>query len=196
MAVSSTASSRRGLGTVAALVIWIVALALVYALTQSQAQSGALSSVMRVTALRTVLTAGQSALVEATHRIRHPPNGTSPLLAALLRGERAGQAHDPQAARDAFQELKLGGKLTIGAVTYEVAAAPTSLDSTDPWLIDLIAEVRYTSHASRAATISRRLRRRLTGRVIRIASSLGRSAGTDVLRSLYIHPDPILEVIE
>lgn len=187
---------RRGVGTVVALVIWVMALALVYALSQSQAQSGALGGVMRVTALRTVMTAGQSALVEATHRLRHPQGGTSPLLQALLEGESSGQAHDPQASRDAYQELKLGGTLTIDFVTYQVAARPPDDSSTDPYQIDLSVKVQFTSHARRGGGITRQLKRRLTGRIVRVGSSMGRSEGKDVHRALYLHPDPIAEMVE
>jgi hypothetical protein len=183
-----------------ALVIWIVAIALIYALTQGQAQSGALVAVVRLSALRTVVTAGQSALVEATHRLRHPAGGASPVVDAILKGTQTGQAHDPQASRDAYQALKLGGSLTIGPVMYRVAVRPDDSGAAgaaaDSWQIDLTVRVELAPHATRVGRVSRQLRRRMTGRTLRVGGSMGRAEGADVHRSLYLHPDPVLEVVE
>ena len=74
---SSCRSDRRGLGAIFAFVLWVLAIALIYALSQSQAQSGALTGVARVAAMRAVVFAGESALEEASHVIRNPSGETS-----------------------------------------------------------------------------------------------------------------------
>lgn len=188
--------SRRGMGTMAAFVIWIVVLAFLYAFMQSQAQSGALQGVARATALHTVVFAAQSALAEASHAMRHPPGGASPVLEALKGGRNSGLAHDPQATRDVWAGLVGAGRLEVDQVAYEVMARPPDDKSDEPYQVDLVVRTRYNAGTTRAATLTRQLRRRHLGRLCRVTATMGPSRGKVVYTSFHLQEDPYFEVIE
>ncbi|MBI4861100.1 MAG: hypothetical protein HY815_12715 [Candidatus Riflebacteria bacterium] len=189
-------SPRGGLGTVVALVLWIVAVSFIYAVIQSQAQTGALGGVARVTSLKTVTTAGQSALAEAIHVVRHPVGARSPLLEALVAGRDEGILHEPEATREAYGKATSGDKLTIEPVFYKVVSRPPTDRSTEAYQIDVSARVRHTARSSQAPAFTRQVRQRLTGRLTRVMATMGPKEGQVVYSSLYIHPDPVVEVVE
>jgi hypothetical protein len=186
-----SSASRRGVGALVAFVAWVLTIAMIYALMSGQAQSGALTGLVRVTGMRTLLLAAQSALAEATFVLRHPPDGGSELLAGIQSGRDAGDAYDPVGTRQLYESDVAAGRLGIEKVHYEVALEPTQDD--EPWQIDLTVRVRHTFAGT---TLTRQLRRRLLARVCRVHSLSGPKEGQVVYTSLMVLGQPLTEVVE
>lgn len=191
MRASSISTDRAGIGAMVAFVLWVVTIALIYALMQGQAQSGALTGVVRVNGLRTVVLAGQSALAETSYVLRHPPDGGSNVLKGIEGGSASGQAHDPAATRLLYEDDVNAGRLTIEPIKYEVALkAPKP---SDPWHIDLTVRV---TNVFAGTKITRQLRRRVMGFVHEVKEIEGPKKGTVIFAALSIRGDPLFEVIE
>jgi hypothetical protein len=168
-------------------------LALIYALVQSQAQRGAYTGVVRTVALRTLLFAGQSALTEAAHAIRHPPPAGSGPLGAIEGGSTSGTALEPEATRAKYKGPIDAGLLTIGPVEFDVVSRPPSLPSEKPWLIDLTVRVSYTMAGVK---LSRLLRRRCVGRGYVIREIMGPRRGQVVFTALSMYGGCLVEVMD
>lgn len=197
-------SNRRGVGAMFAFVLWIMAIAIVYALMQSQAQSGALQGVARVSGMRAAIFAGQSAIEEASYVIRHPSGDSSTVLDAMNGGGSSGTAHEPEVTRAVYQKLKSEGSapgdLTLSSVTYRMvgkcpppADQPASSVQKIAYLIDLAVKVEFKNGAVKLA---RTVRRRFVGYEVQVTETLGPKAGQVVARSLMLKPGYVLEVID
>lgn len=174
-----------------AFVIWVVMIALVYALMVGQSQGDALSGIVRVSGLRTVVLAGQSALAEADYVLRHPRDGQATVLEGMRGGSSTGVAHDPAGTRKLYDEDVAAGRLNIEPVQYAIAHKPSK--PRDPWHIDLSVRVTTTFAGK---TITRRLRRRVLGEVCEVRAQLGPSRGRVVLVALAMQGRPLFEVVE
>lgn len=174
-----------------AFVAWVVTIALVYALMLGQSQSGALTGVVRVSGMRTVIFAAQSALAEASYVLRHPSNGKSTVLEGIRNGTDSGPVHDPTATRKLYAKDVEAGRLTVEKVQYKVAKRPAKAG--DPYLIDLTVRVTTVFAGTR---ITRQLRRRVMGELAEVHALLGPSRGKVVLAALSIHGRALFEVVE
>lgn len=185
------------MGALVAFVVWVVMLALMWGLIQGQAQSGALTSVVRVSGLRTVILAGQSALAEASFVLRHPASGESNVLGAILGGSSAGTAHAPVATRELYAADVGTGALAIDDVTYRLVhrgAVPRERgEVAGPWLMDLSVRVTYTlaGHA-----FTRELRRRHVLHLCQVRAVSGSKKDTVVHTALSVHGAPLVEVVD
>lgn len=188
---SRAGRGRRGMGAMVAFVIWVVTIALIYALMSGQAQSGALTGIVRVSGLRMVILAAQSALAEASYVLRYQPEGGSPVLKGIKNGSDAGDAHDPAATRELYKKEVDERRLTLEPVRYKVmlkGARPQ-----DPWHIDLMVRSTYIFAGTK---ITRQIRRRILGHVYEIKGVEGPSKGKTVLTALSIRNDVLFEVVE
>lgn len=199
------------MGIIVALVLWVVTMALIYALIQSQAGSGALTGVVRTTAMRSVLFAGRSALTEASYVVRHPPRGSRDPLERLVSGSTSADPFEPVGTLQLYRELIARGQLEVGHVECNLASRPASEFSTEPWMIDL--SVRISAKVA-GSTVTRRVVRRHLGRLHTIRATVGSSArrpppgpgprptpGPPARESvlatwLVMQPEPLLEVTE
>lgn len=194
---ASWTCNRRGLGALVALVMWVLALALVWALVQSQATSNALTGAVRVSALTTLTLAAESALDEASIALRHPPDSGSPALAAMLAGRDAGEAQDPRATRELFADDVAAGTLDVGRVEYRVihrgapSAGPGKRAGT--WLIDLAVRVRFRAGG---VAMTRRVRRRHAARLCEVRALSGRQQDKVVYSALAVQAPSLMQVIE
>jgi hypothetical protein len=187
---------RDGAGAVLALAVLAVAIALVYALMQGHAGSGALATALRATALRTAILAGQSALAESAHALVSGAPGSRQLMERIRNGERDGVAHVPAATRDVFAKLAGASAVDVEPVTFEVVSVPSAKDPAGAWQIDLAVRLRCAAEGVRGMVLSRRVRRRYTGRVFRIVEVQGPKAGEVVFSRLALRPDPVFEAVE
>jgi hypothetical protein len=174
-----------------AFVVWVIALAFVYALAQRQSQSGALTAAVRVSGLRLVTTVARSALTEAAHVIRRAPAGAA-TLGLIERGASSGLVHDPEATRSHYEQLVKARILTIEPVTFEVVNRPPP----EPWLIDFVVRVTYDPGLSGATRFTRQFRQRRAARVIKFPQTMGRKAGQIIKTTFTLLPDPLFEVME
>lgn len=191
MRASWNISNRRGVGALAAFVIWVVMIALIYAFMLGQGQSGALAGIVRVSGVRTVVFAGQSALAEASYQLRHPTSGTSTVLESIRTGSAGGNVMEPDGTRKLYEEDVQAGRLEIGTVQYAVASKPAK--DRDPYQIDLT--VRVTTKFA-GTKITRLLRRRVLADLCQVRAMLGPSKGQVVLVSLALQGRPLFEVVE
>lgn len=182
---------RRGVGGVVALVLWLVAMALVWALIQSQAGSGAITGVARATGLRAVLYAGRAALTEASWAIRHPPASGGPL--AALKDSPSGDPFDPVLTRQLLKDDIGKGFLEIGRVELRVAQKPPEEKPKKPWFIDLSVKVRCRAGSG---WVARTLRRRHIGWLHRTEVTMGPMVGQVLSRDLSMEREPIIEVAD
>lgn len=185
-------SGRRGMGAAFFFVVWVVSMAVLWAMMQSGAQGEALEAVARVTGLRLVTFAGETALEEASHSLRFPRSGGSTLLESVEGGGDTGVALDPVATRDIYANIVPAGTLTVSPVQYDVASRPPTSPSTMPWLIDLSVRVTFETGSVR---LSREVRRRFSGRQHVVTSRLGRRKGEVLLTSLEIRPESLLQLV-
>lgn len=176
--------------------LWVISLALFYALMLSRASSGATVGVLRVAFRRTMLTAGRSALDEASFALRHPLDGQAPALRAMQSGGRTGTAFEPRLTRDAYRPLIDGGRLDIGAVTYQVVSRPSSDEATGPWQIDLSVGLGASVGPAGGLRVTRTLTRRMHARLFRLVQRSGPAhrIGRLVHSELQMEPDVIYEV--
>lgn len=174
-----------------AFVIWVVTIALVYALMVGQSQSGALTGVVRVSGMRTVVLAGQSALAEAAYVLAHPTDGASTVLEAIQGGTASGVAHQPDATRQLYDVDVKAGRLTIEPVQFAVAKKPAGAG--EPYHIDLTVRITTVFAGTK---ISRQVRRRVLGEIFEIRCHLGPEQGELLLATLAIQGRPLFEVVE
>lgn len=184
--------SRRGVGALVAIVAWIVAMALIWALMQGQATSGALTGVIRVSALTTLTLAGESALDETSIALRHPASARSTVLEAIRTGSDSGEAHDPAATRDLFATDVAAGALKLEAVRYTVVHRGGDRLS-DPWLVDLSVRVTFARGSS---TMSRLVSRRLTGHLCHVRKVTLKGESRPIYSSFWLDPRPVVQVVE
>jgi hypothetical protein len=192
------------MGAMFAFVVWIVAIAIIYAFIQSQAQSGAMQGVARVSGMRVAIFAGQSALEEACYVIRHPAGASSSVLDAMNGGGSAGTAHEPDVTRAVYAKLRsegtAPGDLTLSAVSYKMVGKcppppdqPASSAQKAAYLIDLAVKVDFQNGGVKLA---RTVRRRYVGYEVTVTEAMGPKAGQVIARSLMLRPGYVLEVIE
>lgn len=191
MHASWRCADRRGVGALAAFVIWVVTIALIYAFMLSQGQSGALTGIVRVSGVRTVTFAGQSAIAEASYVLRNPPKEGSIVLENIRNGGTDGFVHDPAGTKKLYEEDIAAGRLEIGPVQFTVAGRPAK--EGDPYQIDL--HVRVTTRFA-GAKLSRLIRRRVLGQLCQVRGLIGPSKGKVVLATLALQDAPLFEVIE
>jgi hypothetical protein len=181
------------MGAIVLFVIWVIAIALVYALSQSQAQSGALSGVVRVAGLRSVQWAARSALNEAAFKLALPPQGGAPDRMQQLRTGGTPPPLDPAATREAYANAVSRGEITIGDVSVRLAGAPPSATSTAPVPIDLSVRVEYKVAG---AKLARTVRRRHLARQFFVKMTLGPREGQTILTAFSMQPGFAFEVME
>jgi hypothetical protein len=92
-----------------AFVLWVLSLAFLYAMVQSQTGGDAVAGAARIAHNRVAIFAGQSALEEATHVARTPVGSQPSVLDELQNGSRGGVVGDPAATRDAYGPLAQTG---------------------------------------------------------------------------------------
>ena len=188
---SENARSRRGIGAMVAFVIWVLAIALIYALISGQAQSGALNGVVRVSAMRMVVMAAQSALAEASYGLRYVPVGNSPVLNEMKNGSDAGTVRDPMVTKELYKKEVDEGRLVLEPVKYKVMKRSSKPE--DAWHIDLTVRSTYTLAGHK---VSRQLRRRVLGFRYEITAVEGPSKGKVVFTDLAVRSDVLFEVVE
>lgn len=179
------------MGAILAFVIWMIAIAVIYALSQSEAQSGALTGVIRVAGLRSIQWAARSALNEAGVKLRSPGKGSDPL--AAIRSGAAPSPMEPDATRALYEKEVARGELTIGRVTCELVGAAKKTDSEETQQIDLSVRVDYRLAGVK---LSRQVRRRHTGRVYLVVMSSGPHAGETVEGAFSLDDGHLFEVME
>lgn len=155
--------TRRGIGVVFAFVIWVVTIALVFAMMQAGAQHGAIGGATRTQALRVLLFAGESALIEAASTIRRACESSSGVMKRVYAGATSGDAHDPNASRAAYQAMTDAGLLSIGPVRFETKSRLHDPAFPDGLLIDLLVRVECAAGGQRTA---RTLRRRYAAKIL------------------------------
>lgn len=179
------------MGAVFAFVAWMIAIAVIYALSQSEAQSGALTGVVRVAGLRSIQWAARSALNEAGVQVREPAKGTRPL--EPLRTGGGVSPLEPAATRALYEKEVARGELTIGRVACETVGPPKKSDSEETWLIDMTVRVDYRLGGVK---LTRQLRRRHTGRAHFITMTMGPRAGQIIGGALTLDEGFLFEVME
>jgi hypothetical protein len=184
-------NDRKGVGVVVVLVVWVVTIALIWALMQGQATSGALSGVIRVSGLTIVSLAAESALDEASIVLRNPAGESSPVLDGIKTGSGGGDAHDPTVTRELFAQ-ESGAGLAIEKVRYKVVHKGDE-KGRDPWLFDLSVRVTFTSGN---ASMSRQVSRRHSGKLIHVRMQKGRRESKPILSYFTMDRSPLVQVIE
>ena len=182
---------RRGIGAMVAFVMWVITIALIYALMSGQAQSGALTGIVRVSALRMVVLAAQSALAEASYMLRYVPEGNSAVLKEMKGGTDAGTAHDPAATKELYKKEVDEGRLVLEPVKYNVAKRSNKPE--EAWHIDLTTRCTYTLAGHK---VTRQIRRRVLGYLYEVKGVEGPSKGKVVFTDLSIRGDVLFEVVE
>jgi stage V sporulation protein SpoVS len=185
-------SAERGGAAVVLFVAWVIALALVYALSQSQAQSGALTGVIRAAGLRSIQWAGRSALNEAAYQLRFPSRAVAAPAAALASGRDPG-AIEPAATRQLHAPMISRGELAIGPVQSRIVSRPSSPVSSDPWQVELSVRVEYRLAGVK---LSRQVRRRHAGHQFLVRVEMGPRAGQQIPANVSIDGEPMFEVME
>lgn len=189
---SRSDARRQGLGALVAFVAWVVAIALIWALMQGSATSGALAGVIRVSGLSTLTLAGESALEEASIALRHARTDTSPVLEAIRSGADAGEAHDPRATRELFSTDVQAGVLKLEKVRYRVVNRGTDT-LRDPYLIDLSVRVTFTGGS---AAMTRLVSQRHTGRICHVRVVEGPRESAPIFSAFTMDRNFLLRVIE
>lgn len=188
---------RAGMGAVVGFVIFVIAIVLVYALSQSQAQGDALTGVIRATGMRSLQWAGRSALNEVDYRVRRPRTGVPGVMKAIQQGGTPAPV-DPVVTREMYQEAIQRGELTIGPVQLKLVTPPRDIKSKEPWYIDMSVTVGYQLGR---AKLERRLRRRLVAFNHPMTVTLGPGAGEDPTQGIFdatlvLEPNGLFEVME
>ena len=216
MFVSWRASNRRGVGIAVALVCWVVAMALLFALIANQSSSGALSAMARATFTNTMALAGESAIDEVAYRLRHLKRSTTqpPFTELHLAGTSAA-TFAPSVTKRLFSDTKVtGGLLTIEPVKMSVWYRPTDPTSNAPWLIDLSVEVKFSLGGGLVSNFTRVVKRRYQAQVYQVFEVLGpkdnlakvknkqlapgdpkQPIGQVVYSELTLAVDPVLEMV-
>ena len=192
MRASSRSEARRGIGALVALVSWVIAIALIWALMQGQATSGALTGVIRVSGLTTLTVAGESALDEASIALRHPAGGKSTVLEAIRTGTDAGEADDPRVTRELFADDISAGVLKLENVRYKVVHRGANRLH-DPWLIDLSVRVTFTRGS---VAMTRLVTRRHTGHVCEVRICRLKGESKPVYTSFSMDRLPVMQLVE
>lgn len=188
------ADDRSGIGLALGIVLWVLALAFLYAMVQSQARGGATGSMIRAAHLRSMVFAGQSALEEASFAWRHQIKEPAAALQEILKGSRSGTAHQPTISRTTFAAAPGLGTIHVGTVTYAVVSAPAGPTSTAPLQIDLEVQVETTLQRTR---LTRSVRRRHLGWIHRVVQTAGpaNTIGRVLLSEVSIDRAPLFETI-
>lgn len=169
-------------------VIWVVAMAFIYAFSQSQAQSGALTGVVRVAGLRLLQWAARSALNETAFKLSLAA-GESQMQ--LLRQGQTPPPEEPVGTKEIYAESLARGELTISPVEVKLVGAPKPPESRDTWFFDASVKVEYRLGGSK---LSKTVRRRLTGRQFQVKVTLG--PATTLPPTLVLDPGLLFEVME
>ena len=172
-------------------VIWVLMIALVYALMVGQSQGDALTGVVRISGQRLAVLAAQSALAEASYALRHPGSGKSTVLESIRGGSASGDAFDPVGTRQLYDTEVAAGRLKIESVQYAVSQRPAKPNAL--YQIDLT--VRATATLA-GKSFTRKLRRRMLGEICEVKAVLGPSKGKVVLATLAVQGRPLFEVVE
>lgn len=196
MAASSTADpavnshDRRGMGAVVAFVLWIIALSFIYALSQSQAQSTALTGVVRVAGLRLVEWAARSSLNEVAFKLTLPPQSGVDTMRQLQLGQTPPPVA-PAGTREIYAEHIARGELSISPVEVKLFGGTKPPDSREVWFFDASVKVEYQLGSSK---LVKTLRRRLTGRQFMFRVTLG--PDENIPPVLALDPGFLFEVME
>lgn len=183
---------RRGQGAVVIFVIWVIAIALVYAFSQSQAQGDALSGAVRVIGLRSVHWAARSALNEVTFRISHKPASGQDALEVIHQGGTPNPL-DPALTREIYAPAIGRGELAISEVDVKLIGGTHPPDSKDPWYFDMSVSVEYRAGRAR---LSRTVRRRYVAHQFPVRLTLGPGAPKILSTGLTIQEGYLFEVME
>lgn len=189
---ASWTASRRGQGAVVIFVIWVIAIALVYALSQSQAQGDALSIAVRVIGLRSIHWAGRSALNEVAFRISRKPESGQDALEVIHQGGTPSPL-EPALTREVYAPAISRGEIAISEVEVKLIGGTHPQDSTDPWYFDMSVSVEYRAGRAR---LSRTLRRRYVARQFPVRLTLGPGAPKILSTGLTIQDGYLFEVME
>lgn len=190
-------SCRRGVGAVLGFVIFVISIVLIYALSQGQAQSDALTGVVRAAGLRSLQWAGRSALNEVEYKVRRSyASGIDPMETIRKGGTPA--PIEPKFTLDMYKEQIQRGELGIGSVEMKLVTPKRADDSKEPWYIDMSVNVVYRMARTR---LERRLRRRLVAYNQPMIVTLGPGAGSDPTKGVFdatlvLEPRTLLEVME
>jgi hypothetical protein len=188
---SSHTDHRRGAGFALALALWVVGLALINALVQSQAAVGAAGATARMVHTRTAVFAARSALEEAAFALRHPQTGVSRIVEGFEAGRASGAAYEPVETRSLYQPVRVA----VEPVAYEfVGGLPDA--KKDRCLVDITVRVRADPAATGVRALTRRMRRRYPARFLRVIETMGPRKGEVVHVMLSLARDPVLEVLE
>lgn len=186
-----SSTERGGQGVVLMFVIFTIMLALIYALSQGQAGSEALTGTLRAAGLRAILCAGRSALNEADHKLRNPLEGAPEPLDVTLKGGTA-PAIEPLATRALYEREIQRGELVIDAVEVRRVTPARGETSTEPWLLDLVVRVQFRLGGVKLA---RTLRRRFVGHAEFVTMELP-ATNEIVHATLVLNDHPAFEVVE
>lgn len=169
-------------------VLWVIALAFIYAFSQSQTQSQALTGVARVAGLRMVEWAARSALNETQYKLALP--GGSDAMHALQQGQPPPPL-EPAGTREIYAEQIARGELTVSPVEVKNFGGTRAADSREVWYFDASVKVEYRLGSSRLA---KTVRRRLTGRQFMFRVTLG--PDEKIPPVLALDPGLLFEVME
>lgn len=189
---ASRSADRRGQGVVVIFVVWVIAIALVYALSQSQAQGDALNGAVRVIGLRSVQWAARSALNEVAFRIQRPVPG-APDVMDVLHGGGTPSPLDPVVTREIYAPAIARGEIAVAEVEVKLVGGTHPPDSDDPWFFDMSVRVEY--RAGRAK-LGRTLRRRCIGHQRHVRLTLGPGAPRIISTALVMDEGYLFEVLE
>lgn len=178
------------MGAVVAFILWIIAIAFIYALSQSQAQSSALTGVVRVAGLRLLQWAARSSLNETHFVLTLPPKDGVDRMRMLQQGQ-VPPPVEPAGTRDIYAEHIARGELTISPVEVKLFGPKHPETSREVWFFDASVKVEYRLGSSKLA---RTLRRRFTGRQFMITFTLG--PVDPVPPALVLDPGFLFEVME
>lgn len=189
---ASWTGDRKGQGAVVGFVIFVIAIALVYAFAQSQAQSDALTGSVRVIGLRSVHWAARSGLNEVAFRMARPPGGGTDVMRTLQQGQTPSPL-EPAATREIYAPAIERGELTISDVEVKLIGGTRPADSTDPWFFDMSIKVEY--RLSRAKLL-RTVRRRHVARQHFVRLTMGPGAPRNIAAALVMDEGYLFEVME
>lgn len=163
------------MGIAVALVVWVVAMALIFGFIANQSSSAALSAMARAAFTNTMVLAGESAIDEVAYRLRHLKRSTTqPPFGDLHLAGTTAATFDPKVTRRIYADPKVtGGLLTIDPIKMSVWQKPADPQSDAPWLIDLSVEVKLSVGGSLLANFTRVVKRRYQAQLYQVFEVLG-----------------------
>lgn len=202
-ASSPSSKDRRGMGIAVALVVWVVAMALIFGLVANQSSGAALNAMARAAFTNTMVLAGESAIDEVAYRLRHLRRSASagkPRFDDLAIAGVTPETFEPKVTRRIYSDPKVtGGLLTINPIVMSVWQKPADPQSTAPWLIDLSAEVKLSVGGSLLANFTRVVKRRYKSTLYQVFEVLGPQDNLGKLQNNNFQPadprKPIGEVV-